>query len=1125
MLHMRGIGLAVALALAAAVTSASTLEQDFNSPPRDARLRAYWWWINGNVTREAITRDLEEMKAKGFGGALICDADGSSQEGNDRAPHGPTFFSPEWRELYKHTLREADRLGLEMSLNIQSGWNLGGPMVKPEDAPKKLVWTETRVKGGAPFDGKLAQPKGSGGFYRDLFVLAYREANPGQPSVTATLSASTSQTAHPPALAADGDSESFWVSDGSKPGEGPTAAKPQWIAAEFERPMTLTNATIIGRSGYGPRECELRVSDDGKAFRTVKKFTARANGETSVTIDAVEVRAVRLVAKSTYDPRFPDNTRNVQLAEFRFAGPAWTWPDHSAAARRPLQNLAQKALIKSLMPFSAPEPTALFQEFPAKEGEEDTKAPDIVDLTKKLGSGDKLDWRAPEGSWTVLRFGYTLNDHCRVSTCSEGWDGYALDPFDDGAFRRYWDAVVEPLIADAGPLAGTALKYLHTDSWEVEVANWTPALREQFQKRRGYDLLPWLPVIAGRIVNSRSESDRFLHDFRRTMGDLAIANHFQIFRDEAHKHGLLIHPESGGPHAVPIDAQQCLGFNDAPMSEFWSWSWKHRIGDENRFFIKQPASAAHTNGRKLVLAEGFTNIGPHWQESLWENLKPAFDKALCEGLNLLVWHAFVCSPKEQGIPGQQYFAGTHLNPNVTWWPQSGPFFAYLNRCQALLQRGRPFADVLYYYGDCVPNFAQHKRTDPAKVQPGYDYDVISEEALLTRASVRDGHIVLPGGVSYRVLVLVNREVVSLPVLRKVREWVAAGATVVGPRPTQASGLKDAAQADAEVKRIADELWSPVGTPPRGARRGVVSDKTAREVLRSQGVMPDCEIDTPTTNAAVAFDFIHRTDGDTEIYFVANRATNAVSARCTFRIAGKAPELWDAVSGTHRIAKVYEERDGRMTLPLDFAPCGSQFVVFREKASGGQDSGAAGHGSHVAGRKPSETSVVCTLSGPWQVTFDPKWGGPEKAVTFKDLSDWTDQPDPGIKYYSGTAVYRKTIDLPLSAFCPPTSLFLDLGAVRELAEVSVNGKPCGIVWSPPFRVDIMEAVKPGTNEVEIRAVNFWYNRVAGDRELPAEKRLTRTNIKKLQNPGSPLMPSGLLGPVTVLRASEEASKAL
>ncbi len=1079
--------------LAAAVACGTTLEQDFNDPPRDARLRAYWWWLNGNVTREAITRDLEEMKAKGFGGALICDADGSSQEGNERAPHGPTFFSPEWRELYKHTLREADRLGLEMSLNIQSGWNLGGPMVDPGDAPKKLVWTETRVSGGTAFTGALAQPKGRDGFYRDLFVLAYQETQTAQAVPPATVSASSSLSGHPPAFAADGDRTNFWVSDSQQPDGGPTGDKPQWIAVEFVTPVAISQATVEGRPGYGPRECELRVSDDGKAYRTVKKFTAGEREPTTVSFDPVEAKAVRLVAKSAFDPRFPDHPRNVQIAEFKLTGPEFAWPD-AASSRRTLQNQMQKALLKPLGAFSAPDSAPLFQEFEARAGEEDTTAGAVLDLTSKLGADGKLNWTAPEGAWTVLRFGYTLNDHCRVSTCSEGWEGYALDPFDDGAFHRYWDKVVEPLIADAGPLAGKSLKYLHTDSWEVEVANWTPTLREQFVKRRGYDLLPWLPVIAGKIVNGRSESNRFLHDFRRTMGDLAIANHYQLFRDGAHKHGLLIHPESGGPHAVPIDAQQCLGFNDAPMSEFWAWSWRHRMGDDNRFFVKQPASAAHTYGRKLVLAEGFTTIGPHWQETLWDNLKPSFDKALCEGLNLLVWHAFVCSPKEQGIPGQQYFAGAHLNPNVTWWAYSEPFFAYINRCQALLQRGRPFADAVYYYGDHVPNFAQHKRTDPAKVQPGYDYDVVTEEALLTRASVRDGRIVMPDGVSYRVLALADREVISLAVLRKVREWVAAGATVVGPvKPIRASGLRDAVQADAEVKRIADELW--------GSGK-VVSDKTAREVLLAKGVKPDVEFAGPA-NAAAALDFIHRTEGETEIYFVANRATNAVSVQGTFRMAGKAPELWDAVSGMRRAPAGYEERDGRITLPLDFAPCGSWFVVFRGKVPTKPEIGSRG-----------ERRVVQRVEEPWEVTFDPTWGGPGKAIFFDKLSDWTQRSEPGIKYYSGTAVYRKTIDVPSSVLGPGASIFLDLGVVRELAEVRVNGKLCGIVWAPPFCVEISDAVKSGGNELEVKVVNFWYNRLIGDAGLPIDKRLTRTNIRKLTTGTTPLMASGLLGPVTI-----------
>ena len=479
------------------------LESGWKNPPNEARLRAYWWWLNGNVTKASITRDLEQMQAKGFGGALLCDANGASQDGNDTVPHGPTFFSAEWRELYKHTLREADRLGLTISLNIQSGWNLGGPVVTQDDAAKKYVWSEIQISGGTNVVVQLPEPKAREKFYRDSAIVAYRVKN--------------------------------------------------------------------------------------------------------------------------------------------------------SAAHPPLKNWRQKALQESLQPFSAPDSAPLFAEIPATPGEQDADTADVIDLSAQLGADGILKWDAPAGDWQVLRFGFTIGDHAYVSTSSEGWSGYALDVYSATAFQNYWDKIVEPLIADAGPLAGKTLKYLHTDSWEVELANWTPTLRAEFQKRRGYDLLPWLPVLAGRIVNSRDASDRFLNDYRRTLGDLAIDNHFKIFRDRAHAHGISIHPESGGPHAVPIDAQQCLGMDDAPMSEFWAWSWTHRVGDANRFFVKQPASAAHTYGHKLVLAEGFTTIGPHWQEKLWDNLKPSFDKALCEGLNVLVWHAFVNSPDEMGVPGQQYF--------------------------------------------------------------------------------------------------------------------------------------------------------------------------------------------------------------------------------------------------------------------------------------------------------------------------------------------------------------------------------------------------------------------------------------------------------------------------------------
>ena len=990
-----------AIPVPAAGTDAA-LDGGWKNPPNTARLRAYWWWLNGNVTRASITRDLEEMKAKGFGGAVIIDAGGASQWGNAQAPHGPTFLTPEWRELYRYALREANRLGLELSLNIQSGWNLGGPMVTPDDAARKLVWSELRVNGPTNCDVVLPAPQNRDNYYRDFYAVAWRVR--------------PDQAPHPP-----------------------------------------------------------------------------------------------------------------------------------------LENWREKALLKTLEPFSAPSTEPLFQEFPASRagadakpgatpGEEDTHAADVVDLTSRLDTNGVLHWQVPDGQWQILRFGSTIGDHAYVSTASEGWqrapgaahDSYAIDVYDAGAFQRYWNAVVEPLIADAGPLAGKTLKYLHTDSWEVENVNWTPTLRAEFIKRRGYDPIPWLPVIAGRIVNSREESDRFLFDFRKTLGDLAIDNHYRLFRDSAHKHGLLIHPESGGPHAVPIDAQRCLGWDDAPMSEFWAWSWQHRIGDENRFFVKQPASAAHTYGHELVLAEGFTTIGPHWQEHLWDNLKPSFDKALCEGMNRLVWHAFVCSPDSTGIPGQQYFAGTHLNPKVTWWNMSAPFFSYLNRCQCMLQQGRFVADALYYYGDHVPNFAQLEKSDPAHALPGYDYDVITAEALLKRASVRNGKIVLPDGMNYRVLVIPDHDVIALPVLEKIKNLVAAGATVIGPKPVKGETLQNYPACDAEIRKLADEVWGDcdgVNVKERNFGKGrVFSDRTAREVLLADGVPPDFEVgqasrlpsehdnasDASATAAAsraggtpaLLLDYIHRTLDKADIYFVANRSTNAVSVNCTFRVVGKAPELWNAVTGEKKFAPAYEdgEKIGRTMVPLDFAPCGSWFVVFREPAEA--------HPALPLAYK-DEPKIVQDISGPWTVRFDPKWGGPV-SVQFDRLVSWTTRPEPGIRFYSGTATYDKSFDLPQSAIGNRQSkIYLDLGNLRELAEVEVNGQTCGITWSPPFRVDITGAVKSGTNKLEIAVVNFWPNRIIGDASLPPEQRLTQTNIRNL-TANTPLMESGLFGPVQILQ---------
>ncbi len=1093
--------LAASLQLTASEVPGDTLRAGWENPPRSARLRAYWWWLNGNVTSNAITRDLEEMKAKGFGGALICDADGSSQDGNVRAKHGPTFFSPEWRALYRHTLREADRLGLEMSLNIQSGWNLGGPIVTAEDAAKKLTWSEARVSGPTNIALPLPAPAARDGFYRDLFVVAYRaKTGPPPANLLTNVTASSWQPDHPPKEALDGRAMTYWVSAGTEAGQGPAARRPKWLQFSFQKEVVVNRVIVTGRPGYGPRECELHISDDGKSFRAMSAFTLPDGAEFTMDVGDIRSRFFRVVFHGAFDPRHPERPRNVQVVEVKLGGKEGVWP-RGVPRGRPLQRWEFKAMYRTLN-FSAPDTAPLFLDEQPESGEEDTRVDEVVNLTAELDAEGVLRWDFPEGRWEILRLGCTIGDHSRVSTCSEGWEGYALDVLDAGAFQRYWDAVVEPLILDAGLLAGKTLKYLHTDSWEVEAVNWTPTLREEFRKRRGYDFLPWLPTLAGRIVNTREESNRFYHDFRRTLGDLAIDHHYVPFQENAHKHGLLIHPESGGPHASPIDAQRCLGMNDAPMSEFWAWSWRHRVGDANRFFVKQPASAAHTCGHTLVLAEGFTTIGPHWQETIWDNLKPSFDKACCEGLNRLVWHAFVCSPEEEGMPGIQYFAGTHFNPNTTWWEKSGPFLSYINRCQFMLQQGLFVADVAYFYGDHVPNFAQLKSSDPAKILPGYDYDVVTGETILTRMTVKDGRLVLPDGMSYRVLYLRDLGAVSLPVLRKLTEFVAAGATIIGPRPNNPATLTDYPECDEEFARLVKELWGEAKS--EGSNGRVISNRTAREVLVAEGVKPDLEF-VPTLNPQLStnVDYIHRRDGDAEIYFVANRSTNAIALDCTFRVAGKSPELWQPVTGERRFAVAHHEQGGRTTMPLEFAPCGSWFVVFREPAA---------KQPATAKSNAPQVSPLAELSGPWTVKFDPKWGGPESAP-FSKLVSWTERAEPGIKFYSGTATYEKTFEWHSEVGGPRSEVWLDLGQLRELAEVRVNGKSCGVAWSPPFRVNVTAAVKPGTNKLEIEVVNFWPNRIIGDAASPESERRTRTNIRKLTK-DTPLMPSGLFGPVTI-----------
>ncbi|MBS3777561.1 MAG: glycoside hydrolase family 2, partial [Bacteroidales bacterium] len=800
----------------------------------------------------------------------------------------------------------------------------------------------------------------------------------------------------------------------------------------------------------------------------------------------------------------------------------------------------------------------------------------IIDLSSHFKDG-VLEWNVPDGKWTVVRYGMTCTGE-RPNRPSENADGLNLDHMSEDALSSYYQKVLLPLMNEAKD-AGNSLVYLHSDSWEMKVINWTQDFRKEFEARRGYDPLDYMPVLTNKIVGNRAESNRFLFDLRRTVGDLVAENHYQYLSELAHKNDMLMHPESGGPHAAPIDGLYTMSFNDELMGEFWARSSTHRVKASERLTVRQSACAAHTNGRRFVTAEGPTSIGPQWERAPRE-LKGVIDRVFCSGVNKIVWHTFSASPEKFGKPGNSYFAGTHLNANATWWEESKPFIDYLNRSSYLLSLGLFEADVLYYYGSNVPNFVFMKN-ELKELDFGYDWDKCASHVLLNRVSFEDGRLRLPDGMTYQVLRLPDREAINLEVLRKVEELVKNGATVIGPRPERATGLSEYPESDKEVKEIADRLWGDIDgkqvTQNTYGEGKVIHGPDINQVLEEKGVIPDLTFNS--SKEATQLDYIHRYTDDLDIYFVVNRfAYDGINdfeyryktslpdryeqVEVGFRVTGKVPEIWDPMTGETKKVSTYREENGRTYIPLHFAPEGSKFIVFRDDKDKDHDTHITkitrngkdlfpvsdlpvlkhpyiepeyyGGDLTAAVYEPGEYELTFSdgnvktftfnrplqekrIESPWEVSFDPEWGGPEDTV-FNELRSWTAFDAKGIRYYSGDATYEQTFNVSREDL-EDQSVFLDLGNVLELASVRLNGNDLGVQWKSPFRVDITDVVKAGENTLEVEVTNLWPNRLIGDSKLSEEEKYTRTNVTKFEAEDSEkyLRESGLLGPVKVIFA--------
>ena len=1122
----------LAYVLAAGAGADDELVRGFGNPPQAAKPWVYWFVMDGNLDREGITADLEALQRVGIGGVLFMEVDVG-------IPKGPVkFMSPPWRELFKHANQEAARLGLVITMPASPGWTgSGGPWVKPEQSMQKLVCSELNLTGPQRFAGPLPAPPTVAGFYREVQVLAF-----------------------------------------------PTPAE------------------------------AYRIAD--------------------------------IQEKALYHRGHFSSERGV----------------------------------KPSLPAPPTHPTLTAGQVIPKD--------QIVDLTDRLDGHGRLAWDVPAGAWTVLRFGHTSTG-ANTRPAPEPGLGLECDKLDKTALESHFHDFLGKLLADIGPLTGKSLVALHIDSWEMGPQNWTSKLPGEFQQRRGYALHRYLPVMTGRVVDSLEVSERFLWDLRQTILELIAENHAGHLAELAHQHGLQlsIEPYDG----TPCDDMTYGARADVPMGEFW------RDTFSTWFSCTEASSIAHVYGKRIVQAEAFTSgDGERWLAHP-ATLKALGDWAYCDGINRFVFHRYAHQPWRDRWPGMTMGPyGIHYERTQTWWAQSQAWLQYLSRCQFLLQQGLAVADVCCLLPEASPQVFRPSATATRGIPPtrlGYNFDGCTPEALLTRMSVQDGRLVLPDGMSYRLLVLPNTQTMTPRLLGKVKELVEAGATILGPRPLKSPSLANFPQCDEELQRLADALWGPGPSPPElrehacgqgrvysgpglaastdaatavvqhplekarwiwhneghpaasapvgkryfrrvfalpagqniqsavavmtadnafelwvnGRRAGAgnnfhVADtmnvapllkpgvnvlavtaengsdapnpagligavairfddglalalntdgkwETATSVqdgwtaaattegwtpaleLGPLGMQPWGEVARPSASSDVFPDFknvmdlftrlgvppdfesdqdlryTHRRRGDTEIYFVANGQPADVAANCTFRVSGKTPELWDPITGERRPASAFKQQLGRTTVPLELGPHGSLFVIFRQPTDAAQSDG----------RNFPKFTTLQELRGPWSVQFAPRWGGPE-SVVFNTLTDWTKRPEPGIKYYSGTATYRRVFDVHPELSPAKARTLLDLGRVQVLAQVRLNGRELGTRWTPPYRVDITDAIKTGENTLEVSVVNLWPNRMIGDQFLPPEQRYTSSTWNPFTKT-SPLLESGLLGPVTLQGTSE------
>ncbi|KJF43523.1 glycosyl hydrolase [Draconibacterium sediminis] len=1061
-------------------------EEEFKNPSDEYKPRTWFHAMSGNMSKAGLTKDLEAIEKVGIGGILLFNV-------TQGIPNGPIKYnSPEHHDMLKHAAAECERLGLSFGVHNCDGWSSsGGPWITPEQSMKMVVWSETITNGGE-IDIQLPQPTTRKNYYEDIAVLAYPSLQSeitdfeNQPRIT------TSDKNFDIKIATDNrlDATSVIKKEGDKN---------PWIQFEYDKPHEIRSVFLVFNDRNG--EAVLQVSDDGKNFTSVRELykvrTGKGEWAINDSFEAIKSKYFRLSLNQTIT--------------FKEAKLLSTQCLHNVLGRTSMARTEDVAMSLIGKPAS----------------EMIIEKNKLINLTEQMDSGGQLQANLPEGSWTIMRFGYTTTDAFNHPASDEG-RGLECDKFSREAFKIHYNAFAKKVIENTKAVAPNAMQYIEIDSYEMGGQNWTQNYNTIFKEKKGYDIVEFLPLFAGRFVESAEVSDAVLWDLRDVNCELMTENYFSYFAELCNNDGIKSYIEPYG--FGPVNDLDVGGKADINMGEFWM--------NRDITMVQSAVSASHIYGKTVTSAESFTSDPQiNWKGNP-AMAKVSGDLAWAHGINEFMFHRFAHQANTHVKPGMTMNRwGFHFDRTQTWWENAGAdWFKYMARGQYLLRQGVPVSDFLVFVGDGSPN-SVYLRTDfEPEIPAGINFDCTNTDVLQNRIQLKNNKMVLPEGTEYKVLVLQNCETLTMETLQRIYEISQAGVVIVGTKPIKLAGHSKSNDERLAFEKLSHKIWE---------NNKVYTDYNWSNIMRSENIDSDFEI-----TDRIDIPFIHRRLNGEDIYFFFNPDSTFQHFECSFRIEGKIPELWNPMTGETQKTAQFTHENGNTKVWINLEAEESVFVVFRESSDGVPTVSEVKKletGNFVLNTnnelqlETESTDNPLQIDGSWEVEFLQEHDYQATHI-FDKLTDWKENTDDNIKYYSGTAIYRKAFSVNEDFIKENTRYILDLGDVKIVAQVKLNGANIGVDWMPPFELDITEYLKTGENQLEIRITNQWSNKLIGDERfppsytgyklegnfpkgimmdwyannepMPAGKRTTFCTAS-FYKADDELMPSGLLGPVRII----------